>query len=193
MSFHAAPSRPLRAAASWLPALAVWIWASAPTVVRAQQPPSQPAPSSPVRVEAAQPATVRASEAALAPANDTLYGALILATNDPADPTELPPTLRPLAQQLGAFGYTHFRLLGEKTKAVPTGTEDWLVPSRQFYLRVDTKSRLPDGSGYRLGLQLLQHDRLLREVDYTLRREHPLFIRGPMLGAGQLVVLLAVM
>lgn len=123
---------------------------------------------------------------------DTLYGALILATND-ANPGEPPPALRPLARQLGAFGYNHFRLLGEKRKAVPRGTEDWLVSSRQFWLRVDTRSRLPESSGYALSLQLFQDDRMLVEVDAKLRRERPLFIRGPMLGSGQLIVLLMVM
>ena len=129
-----------------------------------------------------------------APATDVLYGALILATrSDDPQPAELPPVLRPLAKQLGVFGYNHFQVLGEKQAAVPTGTEDWLVPSRQFFVRVDTQTRLPEGNGYQLNLQLFQHDRPLTTVDCRLRRERPLFIRGPMVGAGQLIILLRVM
>lgn len=128
------------------------------------------------------------------PAADVLYGALILATSsEDSQPAELPPSLRPLAKQLGVFGYNRFQVLGEKQAAVPTGTEDWLVPSRQFFVRVDTQARLPEGNGYQLNLQLFQHDRPLTTVDCRLRRERPLFIRGPMVGAGQLIILLRVL
>ncbi len=67
------------------------------------------------------------------------------------------------------------------------------MPSRQFFVRVDTRTRLPEGNGYQLSLQLFQHDRPLTTVDCHLRRERPLFIRGPMVGAGQLIILLRVL
>lgn len=159
-------------------------------LARAQQPPPPPGTTQtvahviePTPGPVAPPATP-----------DVLYGALILATrSDDPQPAELPMPLRPLAKQLGVFGYNQFRMLGEKQAAVPTGTEDWLVPSRQFFLRVDTRNRLPEGNGYQLNLQLFQHDRPLPTVDCSLRRERPLFIRGPMVGTGQLIILLRVM
>lgn len=173
----------------WVAAISAAVMVTA--TVCAEQPPTPERPPEKtqnvaVRVEANSPAP-----SAMA---DVLYGALILATRrDDPRPAEMPVELQPLAKQLGVFGYNEFRLLGEKQAAVPTGTEDWLVPSRQFFLRVDTKTRLPEGDGYQLGLQLFQHDRPLPTVDCRLRRDRPLFIRGPMVGAGQLIILLRVM
>ena len=125
---------------------------------------------------------------------DTLFGALVLATKSehPAPP---PDALHGQAKNLEeVFGYNDFKLLGEKRKVVATGTEDWLVPSRQFFLRVDTKSPLPGvPGGYALGLQLLQQDHVVVDADAKLSRERPLFIRGPFVGHGQLLILLMVL
>jgi hypothetical protein len=122
---------------------------------------------------------------------DVLYGALVLATN--ADhPAEPPPELRSQAANLRAvFGYNQFRLLGQKRKAVPTGTEDWLVSSPQFFLRVNTKNPVP--GGYAVNLQLLKENKILVEADTNLQRNRPLFIRGPFVGQGQLIILLMVL
>ena len=85
------------------------------------------------------------------------------------------------------FGYNEFHLLGEKRKAIDTGQEDWLVPSRQFILRVDTSDPIADG--YALALQLLEEDRVIVDASVKLKRDHPLFIRGPFVGDGQILIL----
>ena len=179
----------------WLPlAVAVpWTLFGGGAPRAGAQPPPSPSsePTQNVAAHAPEPAAGAPARATPTPAVDVLYGALILATrSDDPRPAELPAPLRPLAKQLGVFGYNQFQVLGEKRAAVPTGTEDWLVPSRQFFLRVDTRNRLPEGDGYQLDLQLFQHDRPLTTVDCRLRRERPLFIRGPLVGAGQLIILL---
>jgi hypothetical protein len=122
---------------------------------------------------------------------DVLYGALVLATN--ADHPATPPDeLRAQVANLHrVFGYNQFRLLGQKRKAVPTGTEDWLVSSPQFFLRVDTKNPVP--GGYAVNLQLLKENKVLVEADTNLERNRPLFIRGPFVGQGQLIILLMVL
>ncbi len=122
---------------------------------------------------------------------DTLYGALILATNA-EHPAPVPEELRTQAANLHTvFGYNEFRVVGQRRKLVTKGTEDWLVPSRQFFLRVDTKN--PVAGGYALGLELLKEDRVIVEADVKLNRERPLFIRGPFVGQGQLLILLMVL
>ena len=122
---------------------------------------------------------------------DVLYGALILATNSD-HPRTPPEELRAQVENLKTvFGYNEFRLLGQKRKAVPTGREDWLVPSRQFFLQVDTKNPLPDG--YALGLELRRENTVLVHADTKLCRDQPLFIRGPFVGQGQLIILLMVL
>lgn len=122
---------------------------------------------------------------------DVLYGALLMATTE-EQPAPIAPELKTQAESLETvFGYNQYRILGQKRKTVTKGTEDWLVPSRKFFLRVDTKSSLPNG--YALGLQLLRDDKIIVSADVKLSRERPLYIRGPFVGEGQLIILLMVL
>ena len=122
---------------------------------------------------------------------DTLYGALIMATNA-AHPAPPPEELRGQAGNLQAvFGYNEFRVLGRKRASVVKSPEDWLVQSRQFFLRVNTKN--PVEGGYSLGLELRQEDHVIVQADVKLNRDRPLFIRGPFVGQGQLIILLMVL
>ena len=124
-------------------------------------------------------------------ADDVLYGALVMATK--VEKPDLPPNeLSTQAESLRTvFGYNQFRILGQRRKTVTTGTEDWLVPSRQFFLRVDTRGVTPNG--YALGLELLRDDHVIVSADVKLSRERPLYIRGPFVGEGQLLILLMVL
>ena len=132
-----------------------------------------------------------AQQPALPEDGDVLYGALVLATKS-EHPQPTPDALKSEAEDMQKiFGYNEFRLLGEKRKAVPTGNEDWLVVSRQFILNVDTLRKI--AGGYALALQLKEEDRLLIGADVKLRRDHPLFIRGPFVGDGQILILLTVL
>ena len=125
------------------------------------------------------------------PPSDVLFGALVMATKSD-HPQPPPAALQGQAKNLEeVFGYNEFKVLGEKRNNTMTGKEDWLVSSRQFFLRVDTKQKIP--GGYSLGLQLLQQDRVMVEADAKLSKERPLFIRGPFVGQGQLLILLMVL
>ena len=133
----------------------------------------------------------RAQQAAPPEDGDVLYGALVMATRSD-HPQPPPDALKSEAGDMEKiFGYNEFRVLGEKKKAVPTGQEDWLVASRQFILNVDTLKKIT--GGYALALQLREEDRVLIGADVKLRRDHPLFIRGPFVGEGQILILLTVL
>lgn len=131
------------------------------------------------------------AERSRASRGDMLYGALIMATNS-AHPDPPPPEIRGQAENLKAvFGYNDFRLLGQKREPATARTGDWFVPSRQFFLRVDTKSPVSDG--YLLGLELVRENHVLVQADAKLHRDQPLFIRGPFVGQGQLIIVLMVL
>ena len=89
------------------------------------------------------------------------------------------------------MGYNEFHLLGEKRKAINTGQEDLFVPCREFILSVDTRS--PITGGYALLLKLRDDNRVFVEANVKLKRDHPLFIRGPFVGDGQILILLTVL
>ena len=80
------------------------------------------------------------------------------------------------------------RVIGQAQQKIKTGEEDWLVPSKRFYLKVDTKYPIPNG--YLLNLQLYQENKMLVEANVQLARGNPLYIRGPQVGNGQLIIAL---
>ena len=122
---------------------------------------------------------------------DVLYGAIVMATKEDR-PAEPPAELRSQVANLeSVFGYNQFRILGQNRKTVTAGTENWVVPSKKFFLRVDTKAPAPNG--YALGLQLRRDENVIITADVKLSRERPLYIRGPLVGEGQLIILLMVL
>ncbi len=64
------------------------------------------------------------------------------------------------------------------------------LSSKHFSLHVDARGASRDG--YRLKLQLFQDQQVLLETDATLSKSSPLVIKGPQIGAGQLLLLLVV-
>lgn len=107
----------------------------------------------------------------------------------PQPPAKLPPALMGREKQIARiFGYKGLRVIGQAQQKIKTGEEDWLVPSKRFYVKIDTKNPIPNG--YLVGLQLYQDDNLLVEASVKLARGHPLYIRGPQVGNGQLIIAL---
>jgi hypothetical protein len=125
---------------------------------------------------------------------DIMWGGLIFAENPSKDgPTKIssrwPAALAGREKQISRiFGYKQLRVIGQAQQKIKTGEEDWLVPSKRFYLKVDTKYPIPNG--YLLNLQLYQEDKMLVEANVQLARGNPLYIRGPQVGNGQLIIAL---
>ncbi len=132
--------------------------------------------------------------AARSRAEDVMWGGLILAENPAKDgPTKIssrwPAALAGREKQISRiFGYKQLRVIGQAQKNIKTGEEDWLLPSKRFYVKVDTKNPIPHG--YLVNLQLYQEDKMLVEANVKLARGNPLYIRGPQVGDGQLIIAL---
>jgi hypothetical protein len=131
--------------------------------------------------------------AALLPARaagDRIWSALVLATKEnPPQPvpeklTQFAPTIKKV------FGYNSLYLLGEKKRDLVSGGETWLIPSQDFFVKVQCLEQRP--TCYRLRVELFRDKDLLVSGDVKLARDAPLYIRGPEWGKGQLIFLLEV-
>jgi hypothetical protein len=124
-------------------------------------------------------------------ATQTVWSGLVIA-NNVAQPEETPVELKKLESTLKElFGYNQFVVIGQSQKSLITGSEDWMAQSKYFALHVDSKQG-NDKSGYVLDLKLFQEKNLLLETETKLTKESPLIIKGPLVGDGQLILLLVV-
>jgi hypothetical protein len=130
----------------------------------------------------ASPMTARGGE--------RVWSGLVMATNHRQPVVVAAP--RPMHRLHGTlqrtFGYNQFEVIGQSHRMLRTGQEDWLAASKHFSLHVDTRGETRNG--YRVHLKLFQDRQVLLETDATLSRSGPLVIRGPQVGAGQLLLVL---
>ena len=123
-------------------------------------------------------------------AGENVWSGLVVATNN-RKPQPPPQEMHRFAGTLRrTFGYNQFSLIGQSRKMLQSGEENWLASSKHFSLHVDARGATKDG--YRLKLQLFQDRHVLLETDATLTKSSPLVIKGPQIGAGQLLLLLIV-
>jgi hypothetical protein len=127
---------------------------------------------------------------AKAGAAENVWSGLVVATND-ARPQQPPAEIRRFSDTLRrTFGYNQFSLIGQSRKTLNSGEENWLARSKHFSLHVDARGATKEG--YRLKLTLFQDRHVLLETDATLKKSSPLVIKGPQIGAGQLLLLLVI-
>ncbi len=123
-------------------------------------------------------------------ASNGVWSALVLATNEtPA--REVPAKLEAFAPTIKkVFGYNSLYLLGDRRKEIDSGTEDWLVPSEDFFFQLTSLRR--EETHYAIRLELFRDKSPLLTTEVRLARNAPLYIRGPQWGAGQLILLLEI-
>jgi hypothetical protein len=128
------------------------------------------------------------------PRHDKIWSGVVLAT-DVSSPKPPPPELQEFASRLKrVFGYNQLELVGSATEAIDELSESWLVPSPLFPLSIMAR-RAPSKEthgGYLLNLRLFQQDRPLVDTEAKLGPGSPLFIRGPLYGKGQIILVLQV-
>lgn len=124
-----------------------------------------------------------------------VWGALIHAT--PAAPTTTAkteasaPVIQDLQQRLArVFPESgHFEIIGEHLQDVFREYESWVVPSKDIFLKVDSKGPAP-GGGINLHLQFWRDQQVLVKTDTILKPGSPLFIGGPKWREGRLIFVL---
>ena len=121
---------------------------------------------------------------------ETVWSGLVIAENAP-QPAAIPSELTPIEQNLKElFGYNQFQIIGQSSKTLETGQENWLAWSRYFSLQIDAKGH--GKGGYVLSLRLWKEKELLLESEAKLSKRSPLVIKGPQVGTGQLLLVLIV-
>jgi hypothetical protein len=148
------------------------------TFCPAQTPPSPPSG-----------ATVSFDKAAK---DGSVWGALVFANNDKDPKADAKPAedFPDLAKRLGkVFPYKNFEVLGQHTQVVFREYESWVVPSKDVFLKVDSKGAAING-GLNLHLQFWQGQQVLVKTDTRLQPNSPLFIGGPKWRDGQLIFVL---
>lgn len=121
---------------------------------------------------------------------DRIWSALILATKENT-PSAIPGALEKFAPTIKKiFGYNSLYLLGEKKRDLFTGSEQWLVPSKEFFFKVQCLSG--GSTSYTLRIELYRDKNLLVTTEAKLAKDAPLYIRGPAWGSGHLIFLLEV-
>lgn len=122
-----------------------------------------------------------------------VWGALIYAsdTAPQGGNNETPPaSLKNLPERLGkAFPYKHYQILGQHLQDVFREYESWVVPSKDLFLKVDSKGPAV-GGGVNLHLQFWRDQQVLVKTDVVLKANSPLFIAGPTWREGKLIFVL---
>lgn len=156
---------------------------------------AQSSPAPPAAAAAApSPAPVAPSVTAdKAPKDGQVWGALIYGTpkaTEGKSETASPPEFPDLQKRLGkAFPFKHFEILGQHSQVVFREYESWVVPSKDVFLKLDSKGTSMDGS-LNLHLQFWQGQQVLVKTDTVLRKGSPLFIGGPKWRDGQVIFVL---
>jgi len=130
------------------------------------------------------------------PATDAkVWGALVFATNDTKEAATMPKVDVPaefadIPQRLGkVFEYQRFEVIGQHLQDVFREYESWVVPTKDLFLKVDSKGPAV-GGGMNLHLQFWRDQQVVVKTDTVLKPGSPLFIAGPKWRGGQLLFVL---
>ena len=122
----------------------------------------------------------------------SVWGALVFASNAKEAKADAKPIeeFPDLSQRLGkVFPFTNFEVLGQHTQVVFREYESWVVPSKEVFLKLDSKGAAING-GLNLHVQFWQGQQVLVKTDTLLQPNSPLFIGGPKWKDGQLIFVL---
>jgi len=124
----------------------------------------------------------------------TVWGAVIYASNeqpgsDAKAPQELPDIRQRLAKIKQFETFKDFALIGQHTQKIFSEYTNWVVPSKELFLNVDSKGPAEAG-GMNLHVQLWRRSKVLVKTDATLKKGSPLIIGGPKWRDGQLIFIL---
>jgi hypothetical protein len=122
-------------------------------------------------------------------AGEKVWVGLYLAENEP--PTlgaELAPAK--MHHQLHeVFGFKHYELIQAQEVELRNEWEQWFVPRRDFFIRVEPLRR-EEGEGRVIDYEIYKDGFIVAKGKYEPREGTPLFINGPDFHQGRLILVL---
>ena len=122
----------------------------------------------------------------------TVWGAVVYAKPEGKTskmPKELPDLDKRLAKIKQFKSFKSYEIVGQHTQKIFSAYTNWVVPSKELFLNVDSKGPTKDG-GINLHVQLWRRTKVLVKTDTTLKKGSPLMIGGPKWRDGQLIFVL---
>ena len=122
-----------------------------------------------------------------------VWGALVYSATGEALPLPagVPKNLSDLQERLSKiFQLSRHEVLGQHTQDIFRQYESWVVPSKDLFLKIDSKGPTDDGTGMHLSVQVWRQQEVLVKTDVVLRAGSPLIIGGPKWREGRLVFVL---
>ncbi|CAN5369218.1 hypothetical protein BH23VER1_BH23VER1_21950 [soil metagenome] len=117
------------------------------------------------------------------------WGALVyLGPGEVEGLKEPSPNFEAVRSRLGQVFPDHPKstLIAQHTQEIFKEYESWVVPSKELYLKIDSRGRDESG-GMRLDIQVWRDDKVLLKTNAVLSHERPLFVGGPKWRGGRLV------
>jgi hypothetical protein len=122
-------------------------------------------------------------------AGEKVWVSLYLAENEPPPPGAL-PTPEKLHHRLHAvFGFKHYELLKAQDVELRNEWEQWFVPRKDFFIRVEPLRRQP-GEPKFIDYEIYKDGFIVARGRYEPREGTPLFINGPDFHQGRLIFVL---
>jgi hypothetical protein len=120
-------------------------------------------------------------------AEEKVWVGLYLAENgQPPVGTELAP--EKLGHRLReVFGFKHYELVKEEGLELGGEWEQWFVPRRDFFIRVNPLPRQP-GEPRQIDYEIYKDGFIVAKGKYEPHRDTPLFINGPDFHEGRLLL-----
>ena len=122
-------------------------------------------------------------------AGEKVWVGLYLAQNAPPQPEALLAPERLRHQLHEVFGFKHYELLKAQEIELRNNWEQWFMPRRDFFMRLEPLRRQP-GEPRLIDYEIYKDGFIVAKGKYEPREGTPLFINGPYFHQGMLIFVL---
>jgi hypothetical protein len=122
-------------------------------------------------------------------AAETVWVGLYLAKNGPPPPDALLAPEKLQRQLVAVFGFEHYELIKAQEVKLRNEWEQWFVPRRDLFLRLEPLRHQPDEPRI-IDYEIYKDGFIVAKGKYEPREGTPLFINGPDFHAGRLIFVL---